>query len=318
MTTMREKRVRGDVKAATEKTALLVHGDNLPFLTTQPPGIADLIVTDPPFATGRVRVGPSGKAAPHLPRARFEDRWASVEAYLDFLRPRLVAMHALLKPRGALVIHLDYRVAHDVRRELDSIFGRDRFVNEIIWHYTGGGRAKGHFSRKHDNLLWYAKGRRWTFNIDAVRVPYKPGSGYARGGIVSRSGKRYLPNPQGTPIDDVWDIAIVNPLSPERCGYPTQKPERLLERLVLALSAPGELIVDPFCGSGTALVVAARLGRRWIGCDLSAQAIAATRKRLDACGLCGHYAVTRLGSRPAAARVRPRARSSDRSALPGS
>jgi site-specific DNA-methyltransferase (adenine-specific) len=286
-------------------TGLLFQGDNLPFLEAQPAGRTDLILTDPPFATGRRRSGSgphatsSAASATRRPRAAtpapsaappsFEDRWPSVDAYLDFLRPRLGAMRELLARNGSLVVHLDYRFVHDVRHELDGIFGRDHFVNEIIWHYTGGGRARGRFSRKHDNLLWYAKGRAWTFHIDAVRQPYAPQSGYARGGIVSRAGKRYLPHPRGTPVDDVWDIPIVNPLSPERCGYPTQKPERLLERLILALSSPGDLVVDPFCGSGTTLVVAAREGRRWIGCDNSPDAIAATRKRLDAAGMRDAY-----------------------------
>ncbi len=300
-------------------TGLLFQGDNLAFLAAQPAGSTDLIVTDPPFATGRRRSGSDrlaaspGAAAARRTRAAaashpgFEDRWPSVDAYLAFLRPRLIAMRELLARNGSLVVHLDYRVVHDVRRELDGIFGRDHFVNEIIWHYTGGGRARGRFSRKHDNLLWYAKGRAWTFNIDAVREPYAPGSGYARGGIVSRAGKRYLPHPRGTPADDVWDIPIINPLSPERCGYPTQKPERLLERLILALSSPGDQVVDPFCGSGTTLVVAARLGRRWMGCDDSPAAIAATRKRLDKAGMRGTYAFKRAGctaARPTKAKPR--------------
>jgi len=285
---------------------LLVLGDNLEFLKAEPPGSADLIVTDPPFATGRLRAGPSGPAAP----AAFPDRWASLEAYLDFLRPRLAAMRDLLQPRGSLVVHLDFRAAHLVRAELDRLFGRGRFVNEIIWHYTGGGRGKRAFARKHDNLLWYAKGPGWTFNIDSVREPYKPTSGYARGGIVSRAGKRYAPHPDGTPVDDVWDIPIVNPLSPERCGYPTQKPERLLERLIAALSNPGDRVVDPFCGSGTALVVAARLGRAWMGGDIFPAAIAATRRRLDAAGFAGAYTLREDAPPPRGGRCAPAGQSS--------
>ncbi len=261
---------------------LLVRGDNLDLLATLPPSSIDLVVADPPFATGRRRESPSARAGTRSPRVPggFEDRWDSQAAYLDFLRPRLVAIRRALRPHGSAVLHLDYRAVHAVKLELDRVFGPERFVNEIIWHYTGGGRSRRCFSRKHDTLLWYARGARWTFNIDAVRQPYKPSSGYARGGIVARSGKRYQPHPAGTPVDDVWDIPIVNPLAPERCGYPTQKPERLLERIVLALSRPGDVVLDPFCGSGTTAVVAQRCARRWVACDVSEEAIAVTEKRL--------------------------------------
>jgi DNA modification methylase len=289
---------------------LLVQGDNLDFLATQPCESADLIVTDPPFGTGRRRTASDpaagARAAPDegdaVDRRRrgplaFGDRWRDRDEYLAFLRPRLAALRALLRPHGSIVVHLDYRVVHAVKLEMDRIFGERHFVNEIIWHYTGGGRAKRYFSRKHDTLLWYAKGTRWTFNIDAVRQPYRPGSGYARGGIVSRAGKRYHPHPAGTPLDDVWEIPIVNPLSPERCGYPTQKPLRLLERLIAALSRPGDLVVDPFCGSGTAALAAARSARRWIACDRSAQAIDVTRRRLAEAGFAETYDVERIAHR---------------------
>jgi len=262
-----------------DEPGILFQGDNLELLASLPTGIVDLVVTDPPFFSGQVRLAPrAGNGRRHAPA--FEDRWDGLADYLAFLRPRLEAMHRLLKPNGSMVVHLDFRAVHEVKVEMDRIFGRDRFVNEIIWHYTGGGRSKRYFSRKHDTLLWYARGKRWTFNIDAVRTPYRPTSGYARAGIVAPSGKHYRPHPHGTPCDDVWEIPIVNPLAGERCGYPTQKPERLLERVLNALSRPGDLILDPFCGSGTTAVVAARLGRRWIAGDVSPQAIAIARGRL--------------------------------------
>lgn len=254
-----------------QERGLLAQGDNLKLLAALPAEIADLIATDPPFGTGRRQTL----------RASYEDAWESMETYLGFLRPRLEAMHRILKPNGSLLLHLDSRAVHEVKSVLDEIFGRTHFINEIIWHYTGGGRAKRYFSRKHDTLLWYAKGKQWTFNIDAVRQPYRPTSGYARSGITSRSGKQYQPHPAGTPVDDVWEIPIVNPLSPERCGYPTQKPERLLERIILAMSNPGDLVADPFCGSGTTAVVAERTGRHWIACDRFAEAIAVTVQRLE-------------------------------------
>ncbi len=215
----------------------------------------------------------------------FDDRWPGrLATYLPWLEANLRALLPLLMPGGSLVLHLDARAVHYAKVLLDRLMGEEAFVNEIIWHYTGGGRSKSRFSNKHDTLLWYATGRRPLFHADAVRVPYKPTSGYARGGIVSAAGKRYLPHPAGTPVDDVWDIPIVNPMSAERVGYPTQKPLALLERLIAALTDPGDLVVDLFCGSGTTLVAAARLGRRWIGGDRSPAAVACARRRMETSG----------------------------------
>jgi DNA modification methylase len=183
-------------------------------------------------------------------------------------------------PSGSLILHLDYHAVHDMKVRLDRLFGREGFINEIIWHYTGGGRSKRRFSCKHDTLLWYSNGADPLFNIDAVRIPYKKTSGYAKGGIVSAAGRTYLPNPLGTPLDDVWDIPIINPLSHERTGYPTQKPLVLLERIISALTAKEDLVGDPFCGSGTTLFAALRLGRRARGADVSKAAIDLSQARL--------------------------------------
>jgi DNA modification methylase len=164
---------------------------------------------------------------------------------------------------------------------MDAVFGVKNFVNEVVWHYTGGGRSKTCFSRKHDIIFWYARtpGRQ-TFDVDAVRVPYKETSGYAKGGITSKAGKKYMPNPLGTPVDDVWDIPIINPMSHERLGYPTQKPMALLERIIRASCPPGGVVLSPFCGSGTALDAAQGLGHPWVGIDSSIIAIRMTEDRL--------------------------------------
>lgn len=274
---------------------LLVRADNQDLLAALPPDSIDLIVADPPFATGRRRTGTAPAAG--RPALSFPDPGHDPADYVAFLRPPLEAMHRLLSAQGSIVVHLDYRVVHHLRLELDRIFGRQRFLNEIIWHYTGGGRSQRYFSRKHDTLLWYAKGKRWTFEIDAVRVPYAAGSGYARGGITAPSGKRYHPHPGGTPVDDVWDIPIINPLSPERCGFPTQKPERLLERILCAMSRPGELVLDPFCGSGTTAIVAQRTGRRWIAGDISTEAVQISQRRLVAAGAARRFRLRKLPAR---------------------
>lgn len=255
----------------------LIWGDNLAVLRALPSATVDLVYADPPFFSGREyrRTGNGQRA--------FSDVWeGGMPSYLTWLTERLAEMRRLLRPSGSIFVHLDAHAVHYVKIEMDRLFGPERFINEIIWHYTGGGRSKRYFSNKHDTLLWYGRGPAWTFNIDAVRVPYQPESGYARGGIVSARGKRYLPHPAGTPVDDVWDIPMVNPLARERTGYPTQKPEALLERIIAAASAPGDMVADFFCGSGTTPVVAQRLDRRWTACDASETAIAITTRRLTA------------------------------------
>ena len=260
----------------------LIRGDMLHVASLLAPESFRLIYLDPPFLTGREQVGSKAHLA-------YDDRWeGDLETYLPWLKERLRVVHGLLLADGSLVLHLDWRASHYARVMLDGIFGRQGFINEIIWHYTGGGRSKTRFSCKHDTLLWYSRSRRPVFNIDAIRVPYKKTSGYAKAGIVAASGRRYLPDPRGTPVDDVWDLPIINPLANERVGYPTQKPLALLTRLIEALTNPGELVGDFCCGSGTTLVAAQTLSRRWLGSDVSAAAVDCAASRLrDECGLSG-------------------------------
>ncbi|MCX7703691.1 MAG: DNA methyltransferase [Planctomycetota bacterium] len=201
-------------------------------------------------------------------------------AYSVFLAARLIEMRRLLDSRGSLFLHLGESVAHIGKILLNSVFGSKNLRNVIIWHKSGGGRSRRTFSHKYDVIFWYSKTGRWRFNADAVRIAYKETSGYAKSGITAKSGKRYEPNPKGMIPDDVWYIPMVNPLAKERAGYPTQKPESLLERIVLAASEEGEVVLDPFCGSGTALVVAARMKRRFIGIDESKRAVELTENRL--------------------------------------
>ncbi len=254
----------------------LVLADNLSLLEILPPGLVDLVYIDPPFATGKRRESPRGGDGPE----GYEDNWESPEAFIEWLAPRLQGIWRILADNGNLVIHLDTRAVHLARVWCDREFGSEHWENEIIWHYTGGGRSRKRFSRKHDVLLWYSKGSKRVFNIDAIREPYKPTSGYAKGGIVSKKGKKYMPHPDGKPADDVWDIPIVNPLSRERSDYPTQKPIRLLERIVGALSDEDALVGDFFCGSGTTALASRALNRRFICCDSNPDAIGVTLDRL--------------------------------------
>jgi DNA modification methylase len=282
----------------------MVRGDNLLAIASLLPRLAGkvgLVYADPPFAAGiprTLRIAPGGSHPPLTPPA-YDDRWQDLPAYLTMLQARLTAIRELLRPGGSLFLHLDHRADFAARLLLDEVFGPGCVLNRIVWHYTGGGRGKRWFSRKHDVILWAVKGGApHVFNLDAVRVPYRPTSGYARGGIVSAAGKRYLPHPGGTPVDDVWEIPMVNPLSAERTGYPTQKPEALLERIILAASHPGDLVGDFFAGSGTTLAVAERLGRQWVGADHGAAAIRVARSRLLALGARREFRVCAVEGAP--------------------
>jgi site-specific DNA-methyltransferase (adenine-specific) len=254
----------------------LVLANNLDLLNILPASSVDLVYIDPPFATGKRRESPRGVDGPR----GYEDNWDTPQDFVDWLSKRLTGLWNILTDNGNLVIHLDINAVHHVRIWCDREFGANRLENEIIWHYTGGGRSRKKFSRKHDVLLWYSKGPGRIFNIDAVREPYEPTSGYAKGGIVSKKGKKYMPHPEGKPVDDVWDIPIVNPMSSERTAYPTQKPLKLLERIVSALSDENSIVCDIFSGSGTTAIASRSLGRKYLCCDNNPDAIGVTLQRL--------------------------------------
>lgn len=256
----------------------VVRRENLAFMRGLPDGCCDLIYADPPFNSRRL-VG-AGRRSP----ARFEDRHdGGLAGYLDFMRVRLEQMHRLLSERGTLYVHLDWRTVHRVRVLLDDLFGPANFLNEIIWSYRSGGRPGRWFFRKHDNILAYARrSGRHTFNViregwyrtldlrtDEEGRPYKS----------TKAGRIYF-HPGGPALADVWDIPFLSTVSKERTSYPTQKPEALLERIVRASSNPGDVVGDFFCGSGTTPAVARRLGRRCIGCDNNATAVAIAKGRM--------------------------------------
>ncbi|MEI8148728.1 MAG: site-specific DNA-methyltransferase, partial [Actinomycetes bacterium] len=279
-------------------TNKLIWGDNKLVLSSlsngplreeiESAGGLKLVYIDPPFDVGadfslNVEIGEVSvdKEASVVEERAYRDTWGrGLDSYAQMMYPRVQTIHDLMASDGTLFLHCDYRTSPINRLILDEIFGRENLLNEIIWHYTGGGRSTSYFSRKHDTIFWYRKSEKHQFDVDAVRVPYKESSGFAKGGIVSAAGKKYMPHPDGTPVDDVWDIPIINPLSHERVGYPTQKPETLLTRIIESATSPDDLIGDFFCGSGTTLAVAEKLGRKWIGSDLGRFAIHTTRKRL--------------------------------------
>lgn len=279
----------------------IYYSDNLPVLQSLPAECVDLIYIDPPFNTGRIqartqiktrRVGQQTDAEeskksgqPDLlagDRTGFAGRrYETVKLgqksytdlfddYLSFLEPRLVEAHRVLKPHGSLYFHIDFREVHYCKLLLDCIFGRESFLNEIIWAYDYGGRTKKKWPPKHDNILWYAKDpRRYTFNYDALdRIPYM-----APGLVGPEKAAR------GKTPTDTWWLTIVPTNSREKTGYPTQKPLSVLQRIISASSDPGEVVLDFFAGSGTTGEVCLQLGRQFILIDSNSEALQVMQKR---------------------------------------
>lgn len=247
-----------------------------------------LVYLDPPFATGTgftmaVPIG-AGPEPPTVEMPAFGDAWGTGEGYWAMLRELLRLAHALLAEDGSLYVHCDWRTSARMRLLLDEIFGPERLVNELVWRY-GLGNAAGRrsFARKHDTILFYAKSDRYVFH--RLRGPVTPAMAakYCHEDeqgryMLSYGRKRYLQG--GKPLESVWDLPTLGPTAGERVGYPTQKPEALLERIVLASTNPGDLVADLCCGSGTTLAVAERLGRRWLGADAGRLAVQTARRRL--------------------------------------
>ena len=260
----------------------IIEGDNLEIMREMESESVDLIYLDPPFNTKR-------------DFHAFDDRWtmkdadvtwlagiadkhpgmykvveaASVthgkgmQSYLCMMGIRLLEMRRLLKSTGSIYLHCDPTASHYLKMLMDAIFGWSLFGNEIIWSYGLGGSSKRLFSKKHDVILFYRMGDSYTFNKPRVPASSRRMEGEMKGAT------------------DVWDIPSINNMAKERAGYPTQKPTALLDRIVETGSNPGDLVLDPFCGSGTTLVAAERLGRKWIGIDSNPQAVSISRERVD-------------------------------------
>ena len=290
---------------------LLLTGDNLGALAwLREAGFADavrLVYIDPPFASGanyvqqiRLRGRPET-----LEKHQYGDTLGR-DAFLQFVYERLVPLRELLAEDGSIMVHLDAHVGHLVRALLDEVFGVERFVNEIVWHYADNfqGNVRG-FANNHNTLYWYRRGERCVAN--PVRVPLdKPVKRDRR--VWDKVAKKVVAarDEQGRLIydtytdrkaDDVWRIgqsSVSKRRSKEHWGYPTQKPLKLLSRVIEAATNPGDLVLDCFLGSGTTALAARRLGRRWIGADVNPMAIAVTCQRLDAEPGGGTYSVLAL------------------------
>ena len=261
---------------------LLYLCDNLTVMRGLPENFIDLIYMDPPFFTGKER---KAKSRIRASEDSFEDTWKSdIEGYIEWLKPRLVETRRLLNSTGLVYLHLDWHAVHYVKVEMDRIFGYDRFINEIIWRYRTGGLSHNMFARKHDTILVYSKTSK--FKIEPWKEKAYTKSRYRKAGVVNYgSGEaEFFTDSRGVynivNASDVWEIPYINSQAKERVGYPSQKPELLLERIIVSSTRPGEMVADFFCGSGTTGVVAQRLGRRWILADKSRDAVEVSRFRL--------------------------------------
>ncbi|MGC4091862.1 MAG: site-specific DNA-methyltransferase [Polyangiaceae bacterium] len=290
-----------ELEAAGSPDMRLLSGDNLAALSALGRGStrAMLIYLDPPFFTGREHN--------HVQRSRgedgivrklspaFDDRWQSLEHYLSELAIRLRAARDLLDPRGCLVLHVDPKTSHYAKVLCDEIFGPAAFASEIVWRYRRWPAKTKNFQRVHDVLLRYVRDPDQEPRFQQLYEPLAASTAKTWGtnkqrAVVSASGRRTRSSvteqeSPGAPLGDVWDISIIAPVARERTGYPTQKPEALLERLIASCTEPGDLVLDAYCGSGTSLAVSARLGRRALGIDQNPQALAITKERLEALGV---------------------------------
>jgi site-specific DNA-methyltransferase (adenine-specific) len=260
--------------------------DNLEILRMLPPESVDLIYIDPPFNTGKIqsrtqiktvrsvagnRTGFQGHRYESIVvgRMRFNDLF---DDYLSFLEPRLIEAHRVLAKHGSFYFHVDYREVHYCKILIDNIFGRDNFLNEIIWAYDYGGRPKNRWPPKHDNILLYAKNSgQHIFNYEDIeRIPYMAP------GLVGpeKAARGKLPT-------DTWWHTIVPTNGKEKTGYPTQKPLGILRRIIQASSRPGSVVLDFFAGSGTTGAAAIELGRRFILVDNNPEALEVMAKRFD-------------------------------------
>ncbi len=270
---------------STDGPNRVVLGDNLPVITALPDESFRLIYIDPPFNTGRTQSRQAITTKRSVDGARtgfkghsydtikgvlysYDDTFAD---YWEFLEPRLIEAWRLLDDRGTLYLHLDFREAHYAKVVLDALFGRESFLNEIIWAYDYGARAKSKWPTKHDTILVYVKNPK-TYYFDNEAVDREP---YMAPGLVTpeKAARGKLPT-------DVWWHTIVSPTGKEKTGYATQKPAGILRRIIQASSAPGDWVLDFFAGSGTTGAVAAALDRRFLLIDANPDAIAVMRERL--------------------------------------
>ena len=284
-------------KQITGWTNKLIWGDNKLILSSlkngpmrkeiEAQGGLKLIYIDPPFDVGAdfsmdITIGDEDdgesftKKPSVIEEVAYRDTWGKgADSFIAMIYERLKLMYELLAEDGSIYVHCDGRLNSYMRVILDEIFGRERFTNEIIWSYDWGGRGEKEFAAKHDTILVYKKSENRFFDGFAVAVPYKTQIEGRKNPLVSKEKFD-----RGKIPTDVWDISVVHAVGLERIGYPTQKPEELLERIIKSSCPPEGLVADFFCGSGTTMAVAEKLGRKWIASDLGKFGVHTSRKRM--------------------------------------
>lgn len=292
------------------ETNAIYCGDCLEILMRFPDESVDLIYLDPPFFSNKQYEVIWGDGAEI--RA-FGDRWkGGIHHYIGWMRERLEQCRRILKKTGSIYVHCDWHAGHYLKVMMDEVFGYNSFRNEIVWHYRKWTAAKTVFNRESDRLLFYTKTDKYTFNVTyrerTESTKKRFGNKKIDSGTYDNSGKR-IPSKTleiesaGSALGDVWDIPIIAPSAKERLGYPTQKPLVLLERIITASSNKGDIVLDPFGGCGTTVAAAQKLGRRWIGIDVSPTACKLMARRLREIGvspklIIGHMSADELKKYP--------------------
>jgi len=266
----------------------IYHGDCYTILDQLPERSVHLVYLDPPFFTQKVQKLQSRD----LQMYQFSDVWESLADYLDFIKARLDKIYRVMRDDATLFFHCDRNASHHIRILLDTVFGADRFLSEIIWTYKRWSNASRQLLPAHQTIFMVTKSDQYTFhhhyqaysettNIDQILQQRQRNQHGKTIYAKDNEGNIILNGPkQGVPLSDVWEIPYLNPKAKERTGYPTQKPLQLLERIIQLSSNEGDIVLDPFCGSGTTLVASQYLNRQSIGIDISSKAIELSQKRL--------------------------------------
>ncbi len=283
------KRLQRKMDIKTNNQNIIYCGDCLDILKSIKPNSVDLIYLDPPFFTDQKH---KLKSRDRTIEFNFDDIWESDREYAEFLYVRMLEMYNALCDTGSIFVHCDKNGEHIVRALLDRIFGEDKFQSEIIWYYKRWSNSRKGLLPAHQNIYFYSKSKKFKFN--KIFTPYSESTNvdqilqgrtrdehnksvykFGKNGKTIISGEK-----KGVPLSDVWDIPYLNPKARERVGYPTQKPLLLLERIIKLVTDEGDVVLDPFCGSGTTCVAAKMMNRLFIGIDISKDAVKLSNQRL--------------------------------------
>ncbi len=267
----------------------VLQGDCLVELKKLKSSSVDLVYLDPPFFTQKRH---TLKTRDNTKTYSFDDSWDSVEDYRNYIKERLIECRRMLKPTGSIFLHCDKTASHHLRIALDEVFGASNFQSEIIWSYRRWSNSKKGLLNSHQVIFFYSKTSDFKFNqmfsayspttnIDQIfQKRVRDENGKTKYKITETGNSELVDNKTGVPLSDVWEIPYLNPKAKERIGYPTQKPILLLEQILKLASDEGDVVLDPFCGSGTTLVAAKLLNRQYIGIDVSEEAVTLTKDRL--------------------------------------